>query len=80
MRTTVRLDDDLLRRAKRRAAATGRTLTSLIEDGLRLVLARPARAARRPRADLPVSGRGGTLPGVDLDNTAALYELMDGER
>ena len=35
MRTTVRLDDDLLREAKRVAAEEGRTLTSLLEDGLR---------------------------------------------
>jgi hypothetical protein len=79
MRTTVRLDAALLRRAKRRAAETGRTLTALIEDGLRLVLGR-AGPTRRERPDLPVSGHGGTRPGVDLDNTGALYELMDGER
>jgi predicted transcriptional regulator len=34
MRTTVRLRDDLLKRAKRRAAAEGRTLTSIIEEGV----------------------------------------------
>ena len=38
MRTTVHLPDDLLKRAKKKAAADGRTLTSLIEEGLRLVL------------------------------------------
>jgi len=32
MRTTVRLPDDLLLRAKRKAAEEGRTLTSLIEE------------------------------------------------
>lgn len=36
-RTTIRLPEDLIARAKRKAAAEGRTLTSLIEDGLRLV-------------------------------------------
>jgi toxin-antitoxin system PIN domain toxin len=40
-RTTVRLPPELLRRAKRKAAAEGRTLTSLIEDGLWLVVAEP---------------------------------------
>jgi predicted DNA binding CopG/RHH family protein len=39
MRTTVRLRDDLLERAKKRAAEEGRTLTSLIEEGLTLALA-----------------------------------------
>ena len=37
-RTTVRLPSELLRRAKRKAAVEGRTLTALIEDGLRLVV------------------------------------------
>ena len=45
MRTTVRLDDDLLKRAKIKAAAEGRTLTDLIEEGLRVLLAgKPAPA------------------------------------
>ena len=39
-RTTVRLPSELLKRAKRMAAAEGRTLTSLIEDGLRLMVPR----------------------------------------
>lgn len=39
MRTTVRLDEDLLRAAKIKAAQEGRTLTSLLEEGLRRVLA-----------------------------------------
>ncbi len=80
----MRLDDDLLHRAKERAAQTGRTLTALIEDGLRTVLARSAEPGRgrrpRPRPQLPVSGRGGTLPGVDLDRAAELSDLMDGAR
>ena len=36
----VRLPKDLLKRARRKAAAEGRTLTSLIEEGLRLVVDR----------------------------------------
>jgi hypothetical protein len=37
-RTTVRLPPELLRRAKRKAADEGRTLTALIEEGLYRVL------------------------------------------
>ena len=37
-RTTVRLPEDLVRRAKKKALAEGRSLTALIEDGLRKVL------------------------------------------
>lgn len=77
MRTTIRLDDDLLARAKQLAARTGRTLTSVIEDALRAALAqsRPRRAAER-RA-LPTWGSGGVLPGVDLDDSASLLAAME---
>ena len=37
-RTTVRLPEDLVRRAKHKAASEGRSLTALIEDGLRRVV------------------------------------------
>jgi predicted transcriptional regulator len=76
MRTTIRLDDELLRRAKRHAIETGRTLNAVIEDALRAALQR-RRATPADRAELPSSGAGGTLPGVDLDNTAALYDVLD---
>jgi hypothetical protein len=77
MRTTVRLDAELLRQAKRRAIETGRTLNAVIEDALRAAL-QHRRGSRSTRVELPVSGAGGTLPGVDLDNTAALYDVLDG--
>jgi len=41
MRTTVRLDEALIARAKNEAARRGVTLTSLIEQGLKSVLTRP---------------------------------------
>lgn len=78
MRTTIRLRDDLLKRAKKRAAEDHRTLTSVVEEGVLLVLARPARG-RPGRVELPVSrASGGVLPGVDLDRSAELEELMEG--
>ena len=77
-RTTVRLPGDLLRRAKRKAAEEGRTLTSLIEDGLRQVLLDNRKAAASRRIVLPVSkAAGGLMPGVDISNSAALQESDD---
>ena len=77
MRTTVRIKDDLLRRAKKRAAHEGRTLTSLIEEGLTLILS-PAKGDRRKRIQLPISeASGGVLPGVDLNRSGELEEVMD---
>lgn len=78
MRTTVRLSDELLRRAKRKAAEDGRTLTSLLEEGLKSVLVNRT-AARRTRVRVPVSkASGGTLPGVDLNRSSDLEDRMQG--
>jgi hypothetical protein len=76
-RTTVRLPAELLRLAKRKAAEEERTLTSLIEEGLRLVLAQ-SRAKSRKRVVLPVSkSTGGTFPGIDINDNSALLDLME---
>jgi hypothetical protein len=78
MRTTVRLDPGLLDRAREAAEERGETLTSLIERGLRLVLARGDAPQPRRRVRLPVSNAtGGTLPGVDLNDSAALLDVME---
>ena len=77
MRTTIRLRADLLKRAKLRAAEEQRTLTSLIEEGVVLVLARLAKR-RRGHVALPVSrASGGVLPGVDLNRSSDLEALME---
>jgi hypothetical protein len=77
-RTTVRLPADLLNRAKRKAAAERRTLTSLIEDGLRLVVADGRKAVKGKRVLPPVSkATGGPMPGIDLTDLSALQEIDD---
>lgn len=77
-RTTVRLPQDLLIRAKRKAAAEGRTLTSLIEDGLRQVVAADRRAVRhKPRLPRISKAEGGLLPGIELIPSSGLQEADD---
>jgi hypothetical protein len=77
-RTTVRLPEDLLNRAKRKAAAEGRTLMSLIEDGLRLVIAEKRNAAKDKRLPPRVStATDGPMPGIDLTDGSALQEMDD---
>jgi hypothetical protein len=77
-RTTVRLPEDLVRRAKRKAAAEGRSLTALIEDGLRRVVNETSGTRRAQRVLPPVSSAsGGLAPGIDLNDSAALQELDD---
>lgn len=77
-RTTIRLPEDLVRRAKRKAAAEGRSLTALIEEGLRRVLNERELVRNAGRTLPPVStATGGLMPGIDLNETAALQEMED---
>jgi hypothetical protein len=77
-RTTVRLPRELLIRAKRKALAERRTLTSLIEEGLRLVVSDSPKKSKAKRI-LPrfSSASGPPLPGIDISNSAALQEMDD---
>ena len=77
MRTTIRLSDDLLAQAKQLALKTGRTLTAVIEDALLAAVARGNRRRRGGRVALPTFRGGGLRPGVDLDDTASLLEVME---
>ena len=77
MRTTIRLDDQLMRKAKQVAARTGRTLTAVIEDALRQSLSHSPSAAKPQPIRLIHTGVGGLRPGVDLDHTAELLDVME---
>jgi len=67
MRITIRLPDELLRRARTRANAEGRTLSSLVEEGL----------VRTLGTELPVSrARGGVHPGIDLTRSCEIEDLL----
>lgn len=81
-RTTVRLPGGLLTLAKRKAAAEGRTLTSLIEEGLRSVIAdKPGAKAAGRRLPRVSSARGGFAPGIkDLRDVQELEDLEYIER
>ena len=77
MRTTINIDDRLLSETKQLAAGTGKTLTAVIEDALRERLARQRVVKRAAPVRLPTFGGNGLQPGVDLDDSAALRDLMD---
>jgi hypothetical protein len=77
MRTTVRLPDALMRAAKRHAQQTGRTLTQLLADALRAEL-RQEREPARLAEPLPTYRGTGVRPGVDLSDSNALQDVMDG--
>ncbi|GJL53510.1 MAG: antitoxin VapB43 [Nitrospirales bacterium] len=73
----MRLNDQLLAEAKQHAAKTGCTLTALLEDALRTFLSMNKRSAKTARAKLPTFKGGGLRPGVDLDNSADLLDIME---
>ena len=75
VKTTLNLDDDLLKDAKKRAAATDRTLTSFVETAMRQLLAMEQEVHTPYRfKGKPVKGK--ILPGVDINDRDALYDLM----
>lgn len=81
MRTTVRLDEGLLTKAKQEARRQGVTLTSLIERGLRLAMAGARQRTGVVKVKLTVStATGGLLPGVDLDDSKSIWDRLDGIR
>lgn len=78
MRTTINLDDHLLLSVKHYAQQSHTTMTAVIEDALRERLARRnAPASTGSEFRLHTFTGNGLQPGVDLDNSAALRDLMD---
>ena len=75
MRTTLNLDDNLIREAKRIAAEKDTTLTAFIEESLRARL-----DSQRPpqRIHFTTAGGGWVRLGLDIDNNALMRDVMDG--
>jgi hypothetical protein len=79
-RTTVRLPSELLDRARRKAAAEGRTLTSLIEEGLRDKVEAKRKKPQGKRIMPRVSkAKGRPMPGFEDNPHRAAQELEDME-
>lgn len=77
MRTTIRIDDQLMIEIKQHAALTGQTLASVIEDALRQMINNQKQSEFREKVELNTVPGDGTLPGVDLDDTSSLLDLME---
>ncbi len=78
MRTTLTLDDDVLKLARKTAARENRTLRDVINEALRqgLALRNQRKRTRYVFRLKTVSGR--VLPGVDLHDRDKLFDLLDG--
>lgn len=78
MKTTLNIDDTVMKRLKEEAARRGATMSELVEAGLRLVLQEPARDQRAEKLPkLPSWSSGGEL--VDVSDRDKLYAVMDGD-
>lgn len=76
MKTTINLNDQLLRRAKRQASTRGITLARFIEDALRAKLMDDDRDP--PAFKLNVKTvRGHAPPNVDIADREALCDVLD---
>jgi len=79
MKTTLDLDDELVRRAKTQAARERKSLTAIIEEGLRLRLRRRS-SGQSGALDLPVfRGGKGFVAGIDPNSNRSIYDAADGD-
>ena len=78
MRTTLTINDDVLRMAREKAARESRSLRDVINESLKLGL---TLGQRRPGAKYVFrlkTVRGHIMPGVDLHDRDKLFDLLDG--
>ena len=78
MRTTIDIDDELLKAVKARAADEHRTLKEVFEQALREYLSGPSGVAA-DAPPIPTFRGKGVQPGVDLTDNAALQAIMASE-
>jgi hypothetical protein len=78
MRTTISIPDDLLRKAKQVAAERSCTLSEVVQEALQKVFAQSRSAGQRRPTRLTTFRGQGVLPGIDLDSSATLLDVMEG--
>ncbi len=76
MKTTLVIDDQVMKRLKVEAARQGRTISELVEAALRHLLEAPREKRPAKLPPLPSCKLGGAL--VDIADREALYEAMEG--
>jgi plasmid stability protein len=75
MKTTLNIDDSVMQRLREAAARQGRTMSELVEAGLRRVLEKSEEAADQAREPLPHRQSGGAY--VDVADRDALQDRME---
>jgi hypothetical protein len=78
MKTTLDIDDELLVKAKAVSAREKKSLTTLIEEGLRLRLRRSQSRVGSGKHALPVyRGKGGLVKGIDPRSNRSMLDAAD---
>jgi hypothetical protein len=78
MEIEIDIDEDLLAQTKVLAERTGKTVSKVVEEALRQKLSLKGLITYPPQ--LPLSDKsGGLQPGVDISNSAALLDILDGD-
>ncbi len=73
MKTTLVIDDTIMKKLKREAVARGRTMSELVETALRMML-----GDKQPFPDVPeLPVFDGGRASVDIANRDALYDVME---
>lgn len=76
MRTTLNIDDQLLNLAKHRAIEQSIPLSEIIENALRQFFSKKL-PEEGDAVRLTTSAGSGVKPGIDLDNSRSLLDIMD---
>ncbi|MGB6056887.1 MAG: hypothetical protein WBF71_01380 [Microthrixaceae bacterium] len=77
MRTTLNIEEAVLKEARRRARARGVSLGKVFEDALRLA---PTASRVAESIELPIFEGDGLRPGVDLSSSRSIEEFLDSGR
>jgi hypothetical protein len=80
MRTTLTLDDDVAARLQAEARRTGRPFKTVVNERLRMALARTATIQKRKPFKVEPRAMGGPPAGISYDNVEKLLEDIEGAR
>ena len=78
MRTTVNIEERALELCRQKATESGQTLGQIISVAILDTYSGRSKVPVQRKYTVPTSGQGGLQPGVDLDNSADLQDIMDG--
>jgi len=77
MRTTIRINDNLLQQIKKLALANNKTLNAIIEEAIQEKLASIEHQKVKKEVKIITFKGNGLQPGVDLDDSSSLLDLME---